>query len=115
MRELANVMTGAALLAQGGRVGERDVSAVLPELSLVPATPAAASRVATLATGVLADEGALPCMRDARELFDRAYLEEALRRSRGNVTSAAKLAERNRTDFHDLLRRHGIDANEFRE
>ncbi|HBQ19845.1 MAG TPA: histidine kinase, partial [Myxococcales bacterium] len=23
--------------------------------------------------------------------------------------------ERNRTDFHDLLRRHGIDANEFRE
>jgi len=115
VRELANVMTGAALLAQGGRVGERDVSAVLPELSLVPATPAAASRVATLATGVLVDEGALPCMRDARELFDRAYLEEALRRSRGNVTSAAKLAERNRTDFHDLLRRHGIDANEFRE
>ena len=87
----------------------------MPELALAPATPAAASRVATLATGVLADEGALPCMRDARELFDRAYLEEALRRSRGNVTSAAKLAERNRTDFHDLLRRHGIDANEFRE
>ena len=48
---------------------------------------------------------ALPSLREAREAFDRAYLEEALRRAGGNVTSAAKLAGRNRTDFHDLLRR----------
>jgi hypothetical protein len=31
------------------------------------------------------------------------------------VSAAAKVSGRNRTDFHDLLRRYEIDANRFRD
>ncbi|MCA9611147.1 MAG: sigma-54-dependent Fis family transcriptional regulator, partial [Myxococcales bacterium] len=61
------------------------------------------------------DTDELPPMADARQRFDRAYLCEVLRRTRGTVSAAARLAGRNRTDFHDLLKRHGVDASEFRE
>jgi two-component system response regulator GlrR len=53
-------------------------------------------------------------MADARQKFERAYLCEVLRRTHGNVSAAARLAGRNRTDLHDLLKRHGIDAADFR-
>ena len=56
----------------------------------------------------------LPPMADARQKFERAYLCEVLRRTHGNVSAAARLAGRNRTDLHDLLKRHGIDAADFR-
>jgi two-component system response regulator GlrR len=56
-----------------------------------------------------------PPLRVAREAFDRFYLEEVMRRAGGNVSTAAKMAGRNRTDFHDLLRRHDLQAADFRE
>ena len=37
-------------------------------------------------------------------------MHTVLQRSNGNVTAAAKLAERNRTDFYDLMRRPGYSA-----
>jgi two-component system, NtrC family, response regulator GlrR len=111
VRELANVIEGAALLTADGVLRPHHVQAVLPRR-----TRASAPRASLTAPVVdlLSSVDALPPMREARERFDRAYLEEALRRSGGNVSAAAKLAGRNRTDFHDLLRRHGIDASEFR-
>jgi two-component system response regulator GlrR len=42
-----------------------------------------------------------------RDASERAYLDMVLQRSNGNVSAAAKLAGRNRTDFYDLMRRHG--------
>jgi len=122
VRELANMMTGAALLAHDGRVGPKEIAAVLPELRAdaavePPPAPDAppTDDVVRDASRAMTGSSALPSMRDAREAFDRAYLEECLRRCRGNVTAAARLSGRNRTDFHDLLRRHDIDANAYRE
>ncbi|MFO7560999.1 MAG: sigma-54 dependent transcriptional regulator [Enhygromyxa sp.] len=111
VRELANVIEGAALLSTDGVLRPHHVQVVLPR----HAGPAAArtSRAAPFVDSLLGTDE-LPPMREAREQFDRAYLEEALRRNGGNVSAAAKLAGRNRTDFHDLLRRHGIDAGAFR-
>jgi two-component system, NtrC family, response regulator GlrR len=58
---------------------------------------------------VLTDQARpLPSLKDARDAFERAYLVEVLRRANGNVTAAARVAGRNRTDFYDLLRRHGV-------
>ena len=56
----------------------------------------------------------LPPLRDAREAFDRAYLEELLRRVGGNVSAAARMAGRNRTDFYELLHRYALNPVDFR-
>jgi two-component system response regulator GlrR len=112
VRELANVIEGATLLTLDGVLRPHHL------LSVLPARAADASQPPPRGAEVpdlIARDKALPPMREAREAFDRAYLEEALRRAGGNVSAAAKLAGRNRTDFHDLLRRHDISATEFRE
>jgi two-component system response regulator GlrR len=46
---------------------------------------------------------------EARRQFERDYLTQLLKLTSGNVTQAAKLAQRNRTDFYALLGRHQID------
>jgi two-component system response regulator GlrR len=39
---------------------------------------------------------------------------QLLQITRGNVTQAAKLAGRNRTDFYKLLNRHGVQPDDFK-
>jgi two-component system response regulator GlrR len=51
---------------------------------------------------------------EAREEFTRNYLIELMRMSGGNVTKAARLARRNRTDFYRLLAKHRLDATAFK-
>jgi two-component system, NtrC family, response regulator GlrR len=110
VRELANVVEGAALLAADGVLRPHHVHAVLPRSGDEPSSRSGPSSELT----ALADGDTLPPMREAREAFDRAYLEEVLRRAGGNVSAASRLAGRNRTDFYQLMRRHGIDAAAFR-
>ncbi len=50
----------------------------------------------------------------ARERFERDYLIELLQMTLGNVSQAADLAKRNRTDFYKLLNRHKLDPSLFR-
>ncbi|MEM7250576.1 MAG: sigma 54-interacting transcriptional regulator [Pseudomonadota bacterium] len=54
--------------------------------------------------------GLMP-LQQARDEFERDYLVRLLKLTEGNVTRAARMAARNRTDFHKLLRRHGLDRN----
>ena len=118
VRELANVVEGAALLATDGVLRPPHVLAVLPRSGedTHPTNPQAEGMPPGLASVLPAStEDPLPRMREAREAFDRAYLEQALRLTGGNVSAAARMAGRARTDFHDLLRRHGIDADAFRD
>ncbi len=51
---------------------------------------------------------------EARRDFEREYLTRILRITDGNVTQAAKLAKRNRSDFHGLLARHELDPASFK-
>jgi len=51
----------------------------------------------------------------AKERFEREYLIQLLKLTDGNVTDAAKLANRNRTKFYSLLQRHGLTPGLFRE
>jgi len=51
----------------------------------------------------------------AHQNFERDYLTELLKITSGNVTRAADIAKRNRTEFHRLLRKHGIQAKSFRQ
>jgi len=45
---------------------------------------------------------------EARRQFEQQYLIGLLQTTQGNVSQAARLAERNRTDFYKLLNRHHI-------
>ncbi|MFZ3086794.1 MAG: sigma 54-interacting transcriptional regulator [Methylotenera sp.] len=50
----------------------------------------------------------------ARRNFEQNYLVSLLKLTQGNVTQAARLAQRNRTEFYRLLERHHIQANAFK-
>lgn len=52
---------------------------------------------------------------EARKEFERDYLTQILKITKGSVTQAAKLARRNRTDFYALLARHQIESAKFKD
>ena len=58
---------------------------------------------------------ALPTFVEARNQFELNYLRKLLQITKGNVTHAARMAGRNRTEFYKLLSRHELDANNFKE
>ena len=57
----------------------------------------------------------LQSLNEARDQFERDYLFRLLNLTEGNIALAARLAERNRTEFYNLLSRHGLDPEQFRK
>ncbi len=51
---------------------------------------------------------------DAKQRFERNYLVQLLKLTAGNVTDAARIAGRNRTEFYRLLQRYGLSPGLFR-
>lgn len=51
---------------------------------------------------------------EARDDFARGYLTQLLQATSGNVSQAARLAKRNRTDFYKLLSRHALVPEDFK-
>jgi two-component system response regulator GlrR len=51
---------------------------------------------------------------EARRQFEQQYLIKLMQTTRGNVTIAARMANRNRTDFYKLLNRHHIVPSLFK-
>ncbi len=58
--------------------------------------------------------GKLLSFSDARDEFTRNYLSQILQVTMGNVSQAARLAKRNRTDFYKLLARHDLNPDQFK-
>ncbi len=58
--------------------------------------------------------GKLASFTDARDEFTRNYLSQILQITMGNVSQAARLAKRNRTDFYKLLARHDLNPDSFK-
>jgi len=52
---------------------------------------------------------------EARKKFERDYLTRLLKITEGNVTQAARLAKRNRTEFYKLLQRHQLEPKLFKQ
>ena len=57
----------------------------------------------------------LPSFDEARDEFTRNYLSQILQITTGNVSQAARLAKRNRTDFYKLLSRHQLQPDDFKK
>lgn len=51
---------------------------------------------------------------EAKQRFERNYLVQLLKLTDGNVADAARLAERNRTEFYRLLQKHDLTPAMFR-
>jgi two-component system, NtrC family, response regulator GlrR len=50
----------------------------------------------------------------AKQRFERDYLNQLLKLTSGHVAEAARLADRNRTEFYRLMQKHGLDPQLFR-
>ncbi len=61
-----------------------------------------------------ADDAALVPLEAARRAFERDYLARVLKITGGNVTHAARLSGRNRTEFYRLLARNSLDPSMFK-
>jgi two-component system response regulator GlrR len=92
VRQLANVVEQAVVLSTTPRIG------------------------APLIRHALRDrEGEVMPLADAKGRFEMHYLIQIMRMTRGNVSQAAQLAQRNRTEFYRLLRRYHLDPAAFKE
>jgi two-component system response regulator GlrR len=70
---------------------------------------------ATLVQSALRDEPVdMPSLKDAKRRFEREYILKLLKITSGNVSQAARLAKRNRTEFYKLLHRHQVDPGVFK-
>ena len=70
---------------------------------------------ASLVTRALRDKPSeLPVLAEARAQFEREYLITLLRRTQGQMTEAARLAGRNRTELYRLLQRYGLSPAMFK-
>ena len=118
VRELANVVEAALLLARSSELtGEHLGSLTTANDNLIAPDSTRAEMPRSWLDAALAPlrDAELPPLREARDAFERGYLVEILRRSGGNVTAASRAAGRNRTDFYELMKRHGLSPSEFKE
>lgn len=71
---------------------------------------------ASLVTELLREESEreMICFDEARRGFEREYLVKLMQTTGGNVSQAARIAQRNRTEFYKLLGRHGIDPATYK-
>ena len=92
VRQLANVVQQCVVLCR---------SAVIPESLVQHALQGAVRRRASFA--------------EARDRFEYEYLSNLLKTTRGNVAQAARLAERNRSEFYKLLKKHALNPADYRE
>ena len=60
------------------------------------------------------DGDEVPSFKEAKRAFETRYVESLLRRCRGNISRAARLAKKDRKDFYDVIRRTGVNPQEFR-
>ena len=61
-----------------------------------------------------ADGEQVPSFKDAKRAFETRYVTGLLRRCKGNISRAARLAKKDRKDFYDVIRRTGVDPQQFR-
>ncbi|MEN8182113.1 MAG: sigma 54-interacting transcriptional regulator [Myxococcota bacterium] len=61
-----------------------------------------------------ADGAEVPSFKEAKRAFETRYVTGLLRRCKGNISRAARLAKKDRKDFYDVIRRTGVDPQQFR-
>jgi two-component system response regulator GlrR len=78
-------------------------------LSTTPLIP-----VSLVQRALRGESSEMPAFAEARSEFERDYLTRLLQITHGNVTRAAGIAKRNRTEFYKLLQRHHLNPAQFK-
>lgn len=95
------------LVAAGWPGNVRQLVNVIEQCVALTSTPVIGDALAD-------DTTVMPTFAEARHQFELRYLRKLLQITRGNVTQAARMAGRNRTEFYKLLSRHTLDPNDFK-
>jgi two-component system, NtrC family, nitrogen regulation response regulator NtrX len=103
IRELKNLVQRLLILTQHEDVNEADVVAAF-----------GVQRAETAPEPIPASLFALP-LREARDQFEKAYLEHHLQRTGGNVSEVAQSVEMERTHLYRKLKSLGIDIKNLKE
>jgi two-component system response regulator GlrR len=64
--------------------------------------------------GTASASSTLPPLKEARNAYEKSYLIHLLEVCKGNISNAAKLAGKYRADFYDLLKKHDLKAEDFK-
>jgi DNA-binding NtrC family response regulator len=104
VRELQNAVERSVVLSSDDQLHVEDMFQHL-NLSM----PQAAAANEALNAAMLA----LP-LTEAKQAFEKAYLENLLTSSGGNVSEAARISGRYRADIYRLMNRYGFDGRQFR-
>lgn len=100
VRELENFIHRAVVVSEGGRLSLEGAIPESPDAGRVARTTAAA-------------EPFRQAKATAIEAFERAYVADLLRRTRGNVSHAARLCGKERSRLGKLIKKYGIARVEF--
>lgn len=101
VRQLENLVKKAVVLAPGPLV---QVSDLFEQGAIAPAKNPDSPTTST----------ARLSWKEAKEQWEKEYLLGLIRQTRGNVSEAARIAERYRADLTSLLKKHMIDPDSFR-
>ena len=107
IRELRNAVERAIVLSRDGQIALSDIFQHLGQRSTATTT----KEVSAEALGTFYQ---LP-LTEAKAAFEKAYVEQKLRETAGNVSGVAKLSGRYRVDVYRLIEKYGINQNEFRQ
>ncbi|MFT4938220.1 MAG: two-component system response regulator GlrR [Paraglaciecola sp.] len=90
----------------------RQLVNVIEQCVALTQTPVIASHLVEQALS--ASQQRWPTLTEARDAFEQSYLLKLLKMTDGNVTRAAELAGRNRTDMHKLMKKHDLHSVDFK-
>jgi len=93
VRELENIIECAAVMVRDDVITEDMI--VLPTQKM--------------------DESAFRSFKESKQDFERSYLVELMKISKGNVSQAAKIAGKYRADLYALLEKYNLSPLEFRQ
>ena len=91
IRELRNKVEHAVIMANTDVIATEDVFA---------------------GTNIL--KNAFNSYKDAKERFEREYVENLLKISKGNISNASKMANRYRADIYKLIKKHNINPENYK-
>jgi len=91
----------------------RQLLNVIEQVTVLSSSPIVSARLVERA--LRGKTGVIPPLAEAQTHFERDYLIKILQITHGNVTKAAGLARRNRTEFYRLLNKHHLQPETFRD